>query len=155
MCSYLSKFPYCGTIALLALLILPSTGSAWQDDPFDPFASDDTEVQDATGNQSGPVNAPAIDDTLSDGVRLVIKSMRDANPTTPYELARAIKAMLGVRQYGEAKFYLQKLMNSSLTDAQMFELSDLMGPDFFLEVRDQPELQPEGNTYALQLFQGC
>ena len=141
------------TIAIIALFISSESCPGWQDDPFDPFATDDTEVP-ASGDKpsgSSPI-APPIDDALDDGVKLVIKNLRDANPTTPRELARAVRTMLNVRQYAEAKVYLQRLINSALDDNQMYELMSLMGPDFFLELRDLAELNPEGNEFALSVF---
>ena len=145
------------TIVLMsAVLLFPTQCAAWQDDPFDPFATDGTEFQDSSDDPATQATElPPIEDTLSDGVKLVVKSMRDANPTSPHELARAINVMLNVRQYDEAKIYLQKLIDTSLNDMQTFDLMNQVGPDFFLVLRDQGELQPEGSDYALKSFQAA
>ena len=147
------KLNACNAIVLsVATLFFCGHSVAWQADPFDPFTPDETEVQDTATETSDTTELPPIEDTLSDGVKLVVKSVRDANPSTPQELARAVNTLLNVRQYAEAKVYLQKLINSSLNDMQTFELMSQMGPDFFLVIRDQAELQPEGNEFAMQAF---
>ena len=146
------KFP--AIVFVVLFIATESDCLGWQDDPFDPFATDDTEAPVSDDNPSirAPVAQPPIDDSIDDGVKLVIQNLRDANPTTPRELARAIRTMLNVRQYAEAKVYLQRLINASLDDNQMFELMSLMGPDFFLELRDLTELKPEGTEFALSVF---
>ena len=150
--SKLWKLPAHVLFVLFVVAVNPCT--AWQNDPFDPFATDETEVQDAADQSTGsPAGLPPIEDSLSDGVRLVLRSLREANPTKPVELARAVRATINVRQYGEAKIYLNKLIDLSLTDQQLFELMNQVGPDFFLEVRGQNELQPEGSAFALKAFE--
>ena len=143
--------------ALMASLVFP-TGDClgWQDDPFDPFGSDGTEIQDATDDQAAPSSdLPAIEDTLSEGVKMIVRNLRSSNPDTAEGLARAIKTLLNVRQYSEAKVYLDRLIGKSLTELQIFDLMNQMGPDFFLDLQTQAELQPQGSEFALNAFKAA
>ena len=92
-----------------------------------------------------------LDESLSDGKQLVIRSVRESNPTTSLELARAIKVMLNIEQYAEANRYLDLLIELNLDRSQMFELSEEMGAPFLLDVRGEPELQPKGKAFAEQV----
>ena len=143
--------------ALMASLVFP-TGHClgWQDDPFDPFGSDGTEIQDATDDQATPSgDLPAIEDTLSEGVKMIVRNLRSSDPDTAEGLARAIKTLLNVRQYSEAKVYLDRLIGKSLTELQIFDLMNQMGPDFFLDLQTQAELQPQGSEFALNAFKAA
>ncbi|MEM9410520.1 MAG: hypothetical protein AAGA30_05370, partial [Planctomycetota bacterium] len=149
-------------VACLFVLLGPQVGAAWQDDPFDPFGSDATAVDDFGDEADTEIefesatedSALGLDD-LDDGVELVIRSVRNSMPTSAQELSRAIKTMLNLRQYGEAKKYLQKLISLRPDRTQLFELAESMGADFFLDVRDIPELQPEGREFAKLAFKSA
>lgn len=126
--------------------LLPMTAMG-QDDPFDPFEADTPPTATAAGDGSQP--APqALDQSLDEGVRLIVQSIRDADPKTPIDLARAIETLINVRQFEEAKRYLAKLTSLDASDQQLFELQRQMGPAFLLEIRSQPELLPESREFS-------
>lgn len=143
--------------AFMASLVLTTDDChGWQDDPFDPFATDSAEIQDATDNQgTAASDLPPIEDTLSEGVKMIVRNLRQSNPDTPEALARAIKTLLNVQQFGEAKVYLQQLSDKRLTDLQTFDLMNQMGPDFFLNLQSESELQPQGSQFALNAFKAA
>lgn len=127
----------------------PAPTPAFQD-PDDPFGSDDDDDSDldqsnTAGNAAEP---PPIDRSLSEGNQLIIRSLRSSNPTTPTQLARAIRTMMAIKQFDEAKRYLNQLINSGATSKQLFEVYQLMGADFFWELSTNPNMQPEGRQYA-------
>ena len=139
----------CEMLWLLAtcLLLLPQSANAWQDDPFGSFGADDPHDPAAAFGTSLD-----FDQSLDDSKKLLVDSLRDANPSTPVGLARAIRTMLDIEQYQEARRYLNQLIALNPDQQQMFELSEKLGPDFFLRLRDQGELQPEAAQFAEQLF---
>ena len=118
----------------------------WQGDPFDPFATDDPDVE--VVNPADTVADVTLDESLSSGQQLVIRSVRESNPTTSVELAKAIETMLNIQQFGEAGKYLEQLIGLDLTRPQMFELSEEMGAPFLLDLRSEMELQPKGKPFA-------
>ena len=140
------KFAHIVRILLLSLWITVSAGPLFgcQDDPFDPFATDDADVTTIDSDTSNSSDSnPPIDNTLGEGVKLVIKNLRMSDPKTPDELVRAVKTLLNVRQYGEAKKYLNQLAAIKMDDFETFQFLYKVGPDVFLKLRDQKELQPE------------
>ena len=139
--------------AVILLLTIASTGNAWQDDPFDPFGTDTPDVTNGADifDQDNPAGLPLVED-LSASTKLLIRSVRESNPTTPEDLSRAIRTMLDIDQFGEARIYLNKLIGVNPNRQQMFELSEKLGPDFFLRLREQDELQPASRQFADRLF---
>ncbi len=121
--------------------------SAWQVDPFDPFATDETDVQAPQESPTADTEL-SLDESLSNGVVLVIKSVHESNPTSPIDLARAVNTMITIEQYSEAQKYLDQLIATDASATQMFELSEEMGSPFWLELRSIPDLQPAGAEYA-------
>ena len=140
------------SVLCLGLLSIPPSAIAWQDDGFDPFATDDSDIQDESF-VSPDESEFDLGDSLSEGVKLVIRSLRESNPTTPMELARAIRSTLNVRQYEEAKRYVDQLIRLDLDGPALFDLSDEIGSDFFLDIRDQAEFQPAGRQFAQHVFE--
>lgn len=143
------KYVKLSTLAtfLFCLLLSPYSVIAWQDDPFGSFGANDPNDPDAASGLS--LNN---DRTLDESQKLLIRSVRNAKPSTPLALARAIRTMLDIEQYEEARGYLSQLVALNPDRKQMFELSEEMGPDFFLRLRDQRELQPASTQFANQLF---
>ena len=80
--------------------------------------------------------------------RLLIRSVKQSDPQSPVELARAVKVMLDVRQFEFAKYYLSRLMSASLESTQQAELVREMGSDFFFTLHATEELAPEGREFS-------
>ncbi len=138
------------TALILTHLFMPPLTAGFQDDQDDPFALNTTDESDGTAT---PVTPVEVNRALSEGVRLIILSVRNANPSTPVELARAIKSMLNIQQYEEARRYLSELMNLNASDELIYELLQRMGPDFFLELQDQRPLLPEARQFVKRVFE--
>ena len=60
-----------------------------------------------------PTELPAVDPSLPEGTRLVIRALRESNPQTEIELAKAIELMLDVEQYQQANYYLSRVCSPS------------------------------------------
>ena len=154
MCNLIIKNVMLPAVSFAFLVLGISNAAAWQDDPFDPFGSNDPDapvVTDTSGATGGDDEEP--DQSLSDGVKLVIRAVRESNPTTPIELGRAIKSMINIEQFNEAKKYLAQLNGLNLKGPEIFDLSETLGADFLIDLKIIPELQPEGATFAAQAFQ--
>ncbi|GIW93307.1 MAG: hypothetical protein KatS3mg110_4692 [Pirellulaceae bacterium] len=78
----------------------------------------------------------------------IVEAVREANPQSPTDLARAVRIMVDAREWSEAKSYLQKLLDGR-TDAQAaLRIYRAYGPAFVLELSLSEELRPEGAQLA-------
>jgi len=151
----------------LAVLISVFSFNGWvaasllQDDPFE---STTPEVQGKTDEQgdteddttSGPdvfdtdaaPTKPEFNPALDDTTQLIIRSLDQGNPTTASELARAIQTTIALGQFEWAKYYLRRLIELSAEPDQIHEMYQALGPEFFLVLHGQAELQPEARQFA-------
>lgn len=109
----------------------------------------------AAGSASKPVqaiNEPEIGLDASPTDRLLIRSVKQSNPQTPTQLAKAVKVMVDLGQFDFAKFYLSRLMAVQLEDQQRADLVREMGSDFFFELHAADELAPEGRDFSRQML---
>ncbi|MFP6621496.1 MAG: hypothetical protein VB877_19280 [Pirellulaceae bacterium] len=81
-------------------------------------------------------------------VPLVVRLLRESNPTTPFELTRAVQLMVQTSQLKEAKQYLVRLAALKMSPAEKANLQRDYGTAFFLRISLVPELQPEGSQLA-------
>ncbi len=144
-------------VALAIVLMFASGSVATQDDPFstkqdNPFGAN-APANPASSQAQVDVALPEIDPSLAEGVQLIIRSVRETSPSTPTDLARAIKTMLNIEQYDEAKYYLNRLVQSGADAKQIFEMYQRMGGDFFFQLHSDPKLLPEGRQYARAVFE--
>ncbi len=129
-----------------------------QDNPFgaaNPFgatSAPDAPTAPGAAAPSGPDEPLSIDPKLPNAVRLLIKTTQQSEPSTTIEFARAAKTMTDIDQFDHARFYLRRLIALAPTDEQMFELEQVIGADFFLEIHAIDFLQPEGKQFARALF---
>ncbi len=91
-----------------------------------------------------PTELPAVDPSLPEGTRLVIRALRESNPQTEIELAKAIELMLDVEQYQQASYYLSRLQAFALDEASLFRIYEAMGSDFFLALHAIGDAIPAG-----------
>ena len=122
-----------------------------QDDPFATPSDSTTDASNAAREAfSGAF--PELPADLPDDVRLIVEATRKMNPSTPVELARAIRSMLDLRQVDEARFYLNRLAGMGLEDEQQFQLYEQLGTEFFFDLHARDELAPEGAALAKQVL---
>ena len=72
---------------------------------------------------------------------VAIKNLRDSNPTTPEQLARAARIAMDLSRFDEAAVYLGKLVELKLDDSSLAVLRAKMGSDLFLRVTVAEELE--------------
>ena len=75
---------------------------------------------------------------------LLVRLLRESNPTSAFELTRAAKLLGDTGHFKEAKKYLQQLLALKLNPQQQAALQRDFGADLFLRFSRKPELQPEG-----------
>ena len=107
---------------------------------FCPFAP-----QSATKN--GIEGRPDLEQ-LDKNTRLIIDTVRKSNPETAAEQAEAMRTMMDLEQYGEARHYLGLLDAQQLDSVGLFELNQTMGTDFFVRLSLTAEMAPAGKLFA-------
>lgn len=130
-------------------LCIVDSASAVQNDPFG-------------GGTPEPDVTPLVDPSTTDGrpdvesldpsVAIIISTVRDSNPQTPKRLADAVRTMMNLAQYDEAKFYLSELANLQLDEQALFELNESIGSDFFFRLSRSVNMAPEGVDFANRLM---
>lgn len=131
-------------------LCIVGPASAMQDDPFGGGTTepDVTPLVDQPDTLDGRPNVELLDPSVA----IIITTIRDSNPQTPKRLADAVRTMMNLAQYEEAKFYLNELASLPLDDKALFELNESIGSDFFFRLSRSVEMAPEGVDFANRLM---
>lgn len=108
-------------------------------------ASMATAGQPAAGASAQPAPMP---------MNPIVEALRQANPQSPAELARATQIMLDAAEWAEAKSYVSKLMATLADDQTAFRLYRQFGLAFVLRLKHVKDIQPEGAQLA-ELIQGA
>ena len=83
---------------------------------------------------------------------LLVRTVAQSNPTTPVELAKAVKVMIDIEEFEKAGEYLDSLAGLELSGEASYELNRVVGSDLFYEMARTRELQPLGRELALRVF---
>ncbi len=81
-------------------------------------------------------------------IGLVVRSVRGSDPQSPKDLLNAIETLLDVGAIGDARFYLDKLIQQNLKPQQLFDLFQQRGTEFFYQLHATDELAPAGKSFA-------
>ena len=138
----ISRFIQANILFAVALILVSPTTTFGQENPG---AEDESREVIQLGKSERELR---IDDTAA----LVIRSVAQSNPTTPAEVAKAVGLMIEIKQYDEAKKYLDTLASLSLDGEASYELNRAVGSDLFYEFARTSELQPGGRKLALKVF---
>ena len=139
----------CVCMLLSACLVSSSLASPVQDNPFGADAVEvEPEKQVIKLKSASDVALESYLDRSGGGNELIIRSVRLSNPTTPVALAKAVTNMMNIKEFGEAKSYLAKLVNLKLDPKATYELYVTVGPDFFYTLNGTNEMRPEGQEFA-------
>ncbi|MFP6601968.1 MAG: hypothetical protein VB862_05535, partial [Pirellulaceae bacterium] len=95
-----------------------------------------------------PLQPAPLPSVLPTPEPLVVRLLRESNPSTPLELTRAVQLMIQTSQPKEAKRYLQQLVALNMTPQEKAELQLKFGTGLFLQFSREPDLQPEGAQVA-------
>lgn len=142
-------------IGLLAAF-LPSARCAWaqaDDDPFgdapaDDAPADEMDLDDPNDAPQPPGAAqPAAPEApLPEPTDPATRAILSADPKTPDELIRAIRALVDLDQAPYARPLLRKLQALNLDDAGYSRLVEKYGTALMFKLREHPQLQPEGEA---------
>ncbi len=135
-------------LTLSAFLPCVAPACALQDeDIFGPGSSNPVTPTDETV-PTGPPNLKSFDPS----VRLIVDSFRKANPQTPRRLADAVRTLMNLDLFDEAKIYLDRLANIELDDQALFELNESIGSAFFFRLSRSDKMAPEGFNFGTRLM---
>lgn len=152
----MSRFFFITTFALTlgAFCHCDQSAEAWQTDPFGTGSSagttSPTTSQDASLDSDVDVDSltrPDLD-SLSPNVRRIVESVRGSKLDTPRKLASAVRTMMDLEEYAEARHYLGLLVSQNLDDQALFELDRAIGSDFFFRLTRSPEMAPDGPAFG-------
>ena len=118
---------------VLAFLVLGASTLVAQEEPDEPV---------------GLVPTKLDAEFLSESERLILQTVRDIDPKTAFDLATAVKNLVNVDLYDDARIYLGKIEALNLEPAKLYELNEAMGSDFFLMLATSEKLKPEGASVA-------
>ena len=93
-----------------------------------------------------------VDQGLDETTRLILRTVRDSEPQSPDELAKAAKLMIDIRLFEDARFYLGQLSKLNLSNDQLYQLQNEIGADFFSSIHAKDFLQPEGRELARKVL---
>ncbi len=133
-------------VAATLTLLMVGIGCA-QENPFDGEGSSTREA-----SSSKALEEPEVGPNVSVTARLLIRSVKQSDPQTPTQLAKAVKVMIDSEQFDFARFYLARLMTAELDGQQRSGLVRAMGSDFFFTLHATDQLAPEGREFSRQLL---
>jgi len=81
-----------------------------------------------------------------------VVAIAQSNPQTTEELLRASKLLIGLGQPNVARPFVQKLAEKDYDQAAVAKLLESFEPPLFLEISQEPKLQPEGQAFAKKIF---
>lgn len=83
---------------------------------------------------------------------LVLRHLRDSNPTTPEQLIAAAEITLNYESFAECKVFLKKFLDAKPDDATMAGIVARRGGELFLRLAKQKDVQPEGKMVAMAVM---
>lgn len=131
-------------VALVALLPAALLARLPAQDPADPFGN----AKPANAKTAEPVTPLAQEP-------LVIRQIRESNPTSAEALLQAAEAVYRFGRPDECKRYLAKFVALRADDAVLAPLLRRFGDKLMLEFTQDPKLQPEGAQTAEKLLQAA
>ncbi len=81
-----------------------------------------------------------------------VAAIREANPSTPEELLRAVSLLIPLERMDLAQDYLQRLADLNLDDEAKAQLHAQFGSGLLIRLARQKELAPLGSEFALSVL---
>ncbi|HHM12692.1 MAG TPA: hypothetical protein ENJ16_04000, partial [Planctomycetaceae bacterium] len=122
-------------------VVLASLTASAQEDPFGDAAPKQPAARKARPKKTAEEAEPKAEHP-------VVQALRQVTPKTPLQQMRAARAVAQVEAYVEARKYLRQVLQAGLNDASYVELVGHFGSAFFLDLRTNEKLQPEGSQLA-------
>ena len=140
-----------GALGILALSLAaqdPPAGKAPEDDPFGKKA--DGEKKEAPEVKS-TINRDRIMELLRQDP-LVLRHLRESNPTTPEQLIAAAEITLNFESFAACKAFLQKFLDAKPDDTTMAGIAARRGSEIFFRLAKHKDVQPEGKQVAMAVL---
>ncbi|MDX1945102.1 MAG: HEAT repeat domain-containing protein [Pirellulaceae bacterium] len=128
----------------ILLLVALATRAALAQAPVDPFGAGGPKP--AAGPKPGAAPIAPLEDPL------VIKQLRESNPTTPQQLLVAAEATLQFGRPDETKRYLAQLLAAKPPEDDLAALPRQVGSALLIRLAKEPAVQPEGRQVADLVF---
>lgn len=97
-------------------------------------------------------NATPDDSQLEGEQDPVVIAIRNSAPSTPEELIKAIRIMMGIGRLDQTKLYLGTLLAANLPAQDLAEINRRFGSAMFIELGRDPSYAPEGRQLAEAVF---
>lgn len=138
-----------GIVALSLAAQDPPAGAGVDEDPFGKKGG-------GKGAAEAPDGKTTFDRARVEGVirqdALVLRHLRESNPTTPEQLLEAAEITLNYESFDECKSFLKKFLEAKADDATMAGIAARRGSDILLRLGRQKEVQPEGKQVAMAVL---
>jgi hypothetical protein len=148
---------FAAKLAVAALVVGPA---AWSLAPAqDPFAEAGKAPAGAPGAAAPAAGAPVAGGKngakaktrlvpIPEKKPLVLEYLDQNKPTTPEQMLKAAEITLNIGRADESKKYLASFLAAKPEDATLAALGKTFGPDFFLRLQREKDIQPEGTQTA-------
>lgn len=138
-----------GIVALSLAAQDPPAGAGVDEDPFGKKAGD-------KGAKDGSDGKSAFDRARVEGMirqdPLVLRHLRESNPTTPEQLLNAAEITLNFESFAECKSFLKKFLEAKPDDATMAGIAARRGSEILFRLAGRKEVQPEGKQVAFAVL---
>ncbi|MBC7855096.1 MAG: hypothetical protein IAF94_16825, partial [Pirellulaceae bacterium] len=142
-----------GIVALSLAAQDPPAGKGAEEDPFGKKEAGDKGDK---GAKEGPEVKSTFDRTRIEGLLnrdpLILRHLRESNPTTPEQLMVAAEITLKVESFAECKAFLKKFLEAKPDDATMAGIASRRGSEILLRLSRHKEVQPEGKQVAMAVL---
>ncbi len=132
---------FCG-IAVVLCAALPLAAQPDVDDPFG-----------GPGDPKPPIGVPKTGTPAGEERDPVVLAIREADPTTPTDLTRAIQTMMDLGRPDEAGKYLDKLIAAGIDKDAMIALHRQYGSGFFIGLSRYKPLAPQGLQFGRKVLE--
>ncbi len=116
--------------------------------PIRPATAQDDTFGDAPAAGAADAKAAAAKNAAPSEKDPAVIAVREANPTTPEQLAWAVRVTLDLGRLDEAKRYLTQLIAAKPSSDALLALHARYGADYFRRLKAAQSLQPEGAKLA-------
>jgi hypothetical protein len=136
-------------LMIATLVLLPAVWSlARAQDPFAEGAK--APEPPAANGKKGKTKLPPLE--IIKPKPLILEYLDENKPTTPEQLLKAAQVTLNIGEPAECKKYLAAFLAAKPDDAATADLGRKLGPELFVRLRREMDVQPEGAQAAALVF---
>ncbi len=151
------NWPFSFKVAAACALGIVAISLAAQDPPGDKGGAEDPfSKKGDKGAKEGPEVKTTFDrgrvQSLINQDPLILRHLRESNPTTPEQLIAAAEITLNFGSFAECKAFLKKFLDAKPDEATMAGIAARRGSDILLRLGRNKEVQPEGKQVAMAVL---